>query len=46
MKTLRIGIADYGQMKERTLAIARGDYRPAGEGAPAGSSLRRYRTSR
>lgn len=29
MKTLRIGIADYGQMKERTLAIARGDYRPA-----------------
>ena len=29
MKTLRIGIADYGQMKERTLAIGRGDYRPA-----------------
>lgn len=29
MKTLRIGIADYGQMKERTLEIARGDYRPA-----------------
>lgn len=29
MKTLRIGIADYGQMKERTLAIARGDYTPA-----------------
>ncbi len=29
MKTLRIGIADYGQMKERTLAIARGDHRPA-----------------
>ena len=29
MKTLRIGITDYGQMKERTLAIARGDYRPA-----------------
>lgn len=29
MRTLRIGIADYGQMKERTLAIARGDYRPA-----------------
>ena len=29
MKTLRIGIADYGQIKERTLAIGRGDYRPA-----------------
>ena len=29
MKTLKIGIADYGQMKRRTLAIARGDYRPA-----------------
>lgn len=29
MKTLRIGIADYGRMKERTLAIARGEYRPA-----------------
>lgn len=29
MRTLRIGIADYGQMKERTLAIARGDSRPA-----------------
>ncbi len=29
MKTLRIAIADYGQMKESTLAIARGDYRPA-----------------
>ncbi len=24
MKTLKIGIADYGQMKERTLAIAGG----------------------
>ena len=34
MKTLRIGIADYGQMKERTLAIARGDHRPA-KGEPA-----------
>lgn len=29
MKTLRIGIADYGEMKDRTLAIARGDHRPA-----------------
>ena len=29
MKTLKIGIADYAQMKERTLAIARGDYKPA-----------------
>ncbi|MDE2978654.1 MAG: helix-turn-helix domain-containing protein [Acidobacteriota bacterium] len=29
MKTLKIGIADYGQMKERTLAIARGDHKPA-----------------
>ena len=29
MKTLRTGLADYRQMKERTLAIARGDYSPA-----------------
>ena len=29
MKTLKIGIADYGQMKARTLAIARGDHEPA-----------------
>lgn len=29
MKTLGIGIAVYGQIKERTLAIGRGDYRPA-----------------
>ena len=28
MKTLRIGIADYGRMKMRTLAIARGDLKP------------------
>jgi predicted transcriptional regulator len=28
MKTLRIGIATYDQMKARTLAIARGEYRP------------------
>lgn len=33
MKTLRIGIAGYGQMKERTLAIARGEYGPT-EGEP------------
>jgi predicted transcriptional regulator len=29
MKTLRVGIASYEQMKARTLAIARGEYRPA-----------------
>lgn len=29
MKTLRIGIADYEQMKARTMAIARGDHTPA-----------------
>jgi predicted transcriptional regulator len=29
MKTLRVGIASYEQMKARTVAIARGDYRPA-----------------
>lgn len=28
MKTLKIGIADYDQMKARTLAIARGEYGP------------------
>jgi predicted transcriptional regulator len=32
MRTLRVGIASYEQMKARTLAIARGEYRPrAGE---------------
>ncbi|MBK9168123.1 MAG: helix-turn-helix domain-containing protein [Bryobacterales bacterium] len=29
MKTLRVGIASYQQMKERTLAIARGQHKPA-----------------
>jgi predicted transcriptional regulator len=29
MKTLRVWIASYEQMKARTLAIARGEYRPA-----------------
>jgi predicted transcriptional regulator len=29
MKTLRVGIASYEQMKARTLAIARGEYVPA-----------------
>ena len=29
MKTLQIGIASYDQMKARTLAIARGEYKPA-----------------
>ena len=28
MNTLKIGIADYGQMKARTLAIARGEHKP------------------
>ena len=28
MKTLKIGIADYGRMKARTLKIARGEYGP------------------
>ena len=28
MKTLKIGIADYGRMKARTLEIARGEYGP------------------
>ena len=31
MKTLRVGIASYEQMKARTLAIARGEYRPAAD---------------
>jgi predicted transcriptional regulator len=32
MRTLRVGIASYEQMKARTLAIARGEYKPtAGE---------------
>jgi predicted transcriptional regulator len=29
MKTLRVGIASYEQMKARTIAIARGKYKPA-----------------
>ena len=29
MKTLKIGIAGYDQMKARTMAIARGEYKPA-----------------
>ena len=29
MRTLRVGIASYEQMKARTLAIARGEYKPA-----------------
>ena len=29
MKTLNIGIADYERMKARTMAIARGEHRPA-----------------
>jgi predicted transcriptional regulator len=29
MRTLRVGIASYKQMKARTLAIARGQYKPA-----------------
>ena len=29
MRTLRVGIASYEQMKARTLAIARGNYKPA-----------------
>ena len=34
MKTLKIGIADYDRMKARTMAIARGEHKPAG-GEPA-----------
>lgn len=33
MKTLKIGIADYGRMKARTLEIARGEYGPT-KGGP------------
>lgn len=33
MKTLKIGIASYDQMKARTMAIARGDLKP-GKGEP------------
>ena len=29
MKTLKIGIAGYDRMKARTMAIARGEYKPA-----------------
>ena len=29
MKTLKMGIADYDQMKARTMAIVRGEYKPA-----------------
>ena len=29
MKTLRVGIASYDQMKARTMAIARGEHKPA-----------------
>src|SRR5271157_5887425 len=29
MRTLRVGIASYEQIKARTVAIARGEYRPA-----------------
>jgi predicted transcriptional regulator len=31
MKTLRVGIASYEDMKARTLAIARGEYRPTAD---------------
>ena len=31
MKTLRVGIASYEQMKARTLEIARGKYKPAAD---------------
>ena len=31
MKTLRVGIASYEQMKARTIAIARGKYKPAAD---------------
>ena len=34
MKTLKIGIADYDRMKSRTMAIARGEHKPA-RGEPA-----------
>ena len=31
MRTLRVGIASYEQMKARTIAIARGKYKPAAD---------------
>ena len=31
MTTLKIGIASYDRMKARTLAIARGEYKPSGD---------------
>lgn len=31
MRTLRVGIASYEQMKARTVAIAQGEYRPAAD---------------
>ena len=31
MRTLRVGIASYEQMKARTVVIARGEYRPAAD---------------
>src|SRR5450432_2110132 len=31
MKTLRVGIASYEQMKARTIAIVRGEYRPTAD---------------
>jgi predicted transcriptional regulator len=31
MKTLRVGIATYEEMKARTLAVARGEYKPAAD---------------
>ena len=31
MKTLRVGIASYEQMKARTLSIARGEFRPTAD---------------
>ncbi len=31
MKTLRVGIASYEQMKARTIAIARGEYKPTAD---------------
>ncbi len=31
MKTLRVGIASYEEMKARTLAIARGEHKPSAE---------------
>jgi predicted transcriptional regulator len=31
MKTLRVGIATYEEMKARTLAIARGEFKPAAD---------------